>query len=258
MLKNLLSLLVSVLMVVVVTVFPATPSIVYAQSVVAEGQRTLVPDKNWKKTLEADLETVYKPTVLARKSILSGSFTGSRTGAVEDAGTVLVVKKAGILTGGIDYGFMRQSTVRDGELTKIFQQAEDRQYLLKPGDRVYVMDVKVGDDAVSLRIMTADSVEKVVSGTTISDRYNVMVKFEYDKALLPFADVAALQKVVSEILATEEEATAPKTIALGQTKAEVESVLGAPTTVINLGAKVTFVYPNMKVIFVDGKVSDVQ
>jgi hypothetical protein len=38
----------------------------------------------------------------------------------------------------------------------------------------------------------------------------------------------------------------------------VERILGKPQTVINLGARVTFVYPNMRIIFVDGKVADVQ
>jgi hypothetical protein len=116
----------------------------------------------------------------------------------------------------------------------------------------------VDNDSFALRIMTADPIEKVVRGTTISDRYTVHVKFEYDKAELPYADVGTLQKVVSAILATEEEASAPKTIALGQTPEEVVSVLGKPTTIIDLGARKTFVYPNMRILFVDGTVTDVQ
>ena len=49
-----------------------------------------------------------------------------------------------------------------------------------------------------------------------------------------------------------------KTIALGQTRLEVEAILGKPERIVDLGAKVTYVYKDMKVIFVDGKVSDVQ
>ncbi len=213
--------------------------------------------KNWKNALKADLEAAYPPTVLARNRL---SITGQRTGPVEKPGIVLVVAKPGILAGGIDYGVGRLSTVRNGTLTRIFQQAEDRQYLLKPGDRVYVMSVDVDDDAIALRLMTAMPIEKVVSGTTISDRYNVTLKFEYDKASLPTAGMPALQEVIAEFLTTEEQAASAntKTIALGQTRAEVESILGKPTTVIDLGSKVILVYPNMKVILADGKVSDVQ
>jgi hypothetical protein len=49
-----------------------------------------------------------------------------------------------------------------------------------------------------------------------------------------------------------------KTVALGQTMAEVEAILGKPETIVNLGTKVIYNYKGMKVIFVDGKVSDVQ
>ena len=53
-------------------------------------------------------------------------------------------------------------------------------------------------------------------------------------------------------------ASAPKTVELGQTVDQVQAVLGKPETIINLGTKVTFVYKNLKVVFADGKVVDVQ
>lgn len=52
--------------------------------------------------------------------------------------------------------------------------------------------------------------------------------------------------------------TAPKVIALGQTPEEVKLALGEPTTIIDLGQKKTLIYPNMKIVFMDGKVADVQ
>jgi len=39
---------------------------------------------------------------------------------------------------------------------------------------------------------------------------------------------------------------------------QVKQILGNPANTINLGPKTIFVYKNMKVIFVDAKVSDVQ
>lgn len=53
-------------------------------------------------------------------------------------------------------------------------------------------------------------------------------------------------------------ARTPKTVELGQTVDQVEAVLGKPETIINLGTKVTFVYKNLKVVFVDGRVVHVQ
>ena len=50
----------------------------------------------------------------------------------------------------------------------------------------------------------------------------------------------------------------PPTIALGQTPDQVTASFGQPTRIVDLGAKQIYTYPDMKVIFKDGKVSDVQ
>jgi hypothetical protein len=50
----------------------------------------------------------------------------------------------------------------------------------------------------------------------------------------------------------------PATIELGQTVDQVQTILGQPETVVDLGSKKIFVYKNLKVTFIDGRVSDVQ
>jgi len=50
----------------------------------------------------------------------------------------------------------------------------------------------------------------------------------------------------------------PPTITLGQSMDQIRSALGAPPRIIDLGAKKTWVYSDMKIIFVNGKVADVQ
>jgi hypothetical protein len=50
----------------------------------------------------------------------------------------------------------------------------------------------------------------------------------------------------------------PKTIALGQTIDQVTANFGQPTKILKLGAKQIYVYSDMKVTFVSGKVTDVQ
>jgi hypothetical protein len=50
----------------------------------------------------------------------------------------------------------------------------------------------------------------------------------------------------------------PKTIALKQTKDEVVANFGAPTKIVKLGTKEIDYYPDMKVTFVNNKVTDVQ
>ncbi|MGD0445140.1 MAG: hypothetical protein ABSA39_14495 [Edaphobacter sp.] len=51
---------------------------------------------------------------------------------------------------------------------------------------------------------------------------------------------------------------APKTIALNQTKDEVVANFGPPTKIVKLGTKEIDYYPDMKVTFVNNKVTDVQ
>lgn len=62
------------------------------------------------------------------------------------------------------------------------------------------------------------------------------------------------------VLASEDtgKAAPAKKIGLNQTPQQVEAILGKPETIIDLGPKITYVYKSMKVIFTDGKVTDVQ
>jgi hypothetical protein len=48
------------------------------------------------------------------------------------------------------------------------------------------------------------------------------------------------------------------TISLGMTPAQVERSMGRPKNTVDLGAKKIYVYPNLKVTFLNGRVSDVQ
>ncbi len=50
----------------------------------------------------------------------------------------------------------------------------------------------------------------------------------------------------------------PKTISLGQTKDQVVAIFGQPQRVANLGTKEIDYYPDMKVTYMRGKVTDVQ
>jgi hypothetical protein len=51
---------------------------------------------------------------------------------------------------------------------------------------------------------------------------------------------------------------APATVALGQSIQEVEAIMGKPGNVADLGSKKIYVYRDLKITFVDGKVTDVQ
>jgi hypothetical protein len=50
----------------------------------------------------------------------------------------------------------------------------------------------------------------------------------------------------------------PATITIGESSTEVLQAMGMPLQMIDLGKKKTYVYKNMKVVFMNDKVSDVQ
>jgi hypothetical protein len=69
-----------------------------------------------------------------------------------------------------------------------------------------------------------------------------------------------IQKIINPIVELEKDAQAAntKTVELGQTPDQVRAAVGAPDKIIKLGPKEIYVYKDMRVVFVDGKVSDVQ
>ena len=52
--------------------------------------------------------------------------------------------------------------------------------------------------------------------------------------------------------------TPPPTVSLGQTKDQVTAILGQPGKAAKLGAKEIYYYKDMKVIFLNGKVSNIE
>jgi hypothetical protein len=72
---------------------------------------------------------------------------------------------------------------------------------------------------------------------------------------------AAEQEVAAEVAASPAGAPAPGgqvNITLGQSIDNVTTALGSPIRIIDLGAKKIYTYKDMKIIFMNGKVSDVQ
>jgi hypothetical protein len=74
----------------------------------------------------------------------------------------------------------------------------------------------------------------------------------------PAAPAAAEAPAAPAAAVAPAPAAAPATISLGQTPDQVTAGMGAPTRIIDLGARKIYVYKDMKITFKDGKVSDVQ
>ena len=78
------------------------------------------------------------------------------------------------------------------------------------------------------------------------------------EAPVPNEPAAPVQQIVPPPPPPDAAPAQPKTIALGQTKDMVIAILGQPAKVAILGSKEIDYYPDMKVTFVKGKVTDIQ
>jgi hypothetical protein len=150
------------------------------------------------------------------------------------------------------------------------------------GEKVYVskIDVNHKDSKVSLAIIECDACNQVQDAS----QRKAQVVFQFPKDYLVGADGGQISDVINQILeiqaaddpaqqdqgqgqdaqgqqpAQQPEAPAgpPPTIQLGQTIEEVTGLLGTPTKVVNLGVKQIYVYKDMKIVFLRGRVADVQ
>jgi len=91
---------------------------------------------------------------------------------------------------------------------------------------------------------------------TLSYRAELNVKLPGLDTMTPDDVKKSIETVVADPAAVS--AVQSKTVKLGMSPDEVKQSLGNPDKIVDLGAKQVFIYKDMKVILIDGKVSDVQ
>lgn len=201
----------------------------------------------------------------ALKSKYQITKTGIDRVRITEPGTILVIQKEGI-SGDLssDMSFLNNK-VRGGQVAQAggfgaIMQDKKTSRTLKVGDKVYVFKIEVKDDQVRYFIITGDTYDVNVQGSTRQTRYKALLSFELGKEFLESASVDDVKKAVDAVIAPEADvkAASTKSVELGQTPAQVETILGRPDKIINLGAKKVYVYKDMKIVFVDDKVADVQ
>ena len=219
---------------------------------VVSAQPVLAKTEPWKATLTDSLNKTY----LLSKT----SFSFNR---IKEPGTVLVVQKEGLSGNKAGEGFSGMDVV-DGKITQrgskfgLIFGSNRRSF--KIGDKQYITTVTLKDAEIQFDLVTFDTYDVTTEGTTKAERYTSQVHFKFAEGYLDTAQFVAIKGTIFSVLAKEDElkAASPATVALDQTPAQVESALGKPEKVIDLGTKLIYVYKDMKVVFVDGKVSDVQ
>jgi hypothetical protein len=197
-----------------------------------------------------------------------------RTWDVIHPGCVLVVQRDGISTSPANAPFHAQHNYRDGQLKRsalnFFTQNEATTGRFVAGDRVFVTKTEVKGDNVVLSVLSADAPESM--------RAKASVSFEFPKGSLANLDFENVAVVIREVFApepevleqqppvTEQRSAAPpptkpdlhKNIELGATPEQVWSILGPPKFIADLGGKLIYVYPDLKVTFLNERVSDVK
>lgn len=159
-------------------------------------------------------------------------------------------------------------------------------HLFQVGDKVYPSKIEVnpGKDIVALSIVACDTCNKTDPPT-----YNkAQVIFQFPKGTLAKASAGDVEDTIGQLLSISEDTQQdqggqaaqgeqgaqggqgqqaaqqpeqqpePQTIQLGMTTDQVTGALGKPEKIVNLGAKQLYIYKDMKVTFLNGKVADVQ
>lgn len=137
--------------------------------------------------------------------------------------------------------------------------------ILKTGEQLYLYGVTTGEDYLQLELFTVKTY--VLPGMRGPTPLQASVRFQYEAGLAAVTPPQLLDDI-NKWFDTEERdnstwrrrgAVGPtRTVKLGQTLAEVTSIFGTPEKQVLLGNKVVFVYCDLKVIFIDGKVTDAE
>lgn len=184
---------------------------------------------------------------------------------VTDPGTVYVLKAEGInadratdvttLVNKVVNGKVEQPK---GFAAELFSKRTTKQ--MNPGDRLYLTRIDIKDHGILLWFISTETSEYMEKGSSRQVRFRAVLFFPLPDELMAAGKVNEIEKVIDPIVQSEATAKAAntKTVSMGQTPDEVKAAVGAPDKIIQLGAKEIYVYKDMKVIFMDNKVSDVQ
>lgn len=184
---------------------------------------------------------------------------------VTDPGPVYVLEAEGVNADRATDMTMLVNKVVDGHVEQpkgfgasMFSKQTTKQF--KPGDRLYLTKIDVKNDGLLLWFISTETADYQEKGSTKQTRYRAVLGFELPATLMDASKVEEIQKIINPIVELEKDAQAAntKTVELGQTPDQVKAAVGAPDKIIKLGPKEIYVYKDMKIVFQDGKVSDVQ
>jgi hypothetical protein len=257
----------------------------------------------------AQAPTLQEQLLAQYKLVKMGS--DSSGASVVDAGTLLAIKKGGILGVPSSDSNILSTKYQDGAVhspnnllskgigfgMKKFGK-EQTTRLFQVGEKVYPskVEVKADKDVVNFSIIACDTCNKTDPPTY----YKATVVFQFAKGYLTKASAGEVEDTIGQLLSIssddsqqdqgqqdqggqqggqqdqgqqgqgqqggqgaqqggqDQQQAEPQTIEKGMTPDQVTNALGKPDKIVNLGPKQLYIYKDLKVTFVNGKVSDVQ
>jgi hypothetical protein len=226
-------------------------------------------------TLQEQLSAQYKPVKM-------GSDSGGV--AVVEPGTLLAVQKGGVLSVPWKALALCPAKFQDNSLHPSagfcagMVKSVSKYY--QKGDKVYPVKIDVNLDKakISFTVVACDSCNGVNPPTSMKGE----VVFQFAKGYLEKASAGEIEDAIGQVFSIsnddqqaqggdanaqqgppqaappEPQQAEPQTVQLGMTTDQVQSALGKPEKIFNVGAKQIYVYKDVKVTFLNGKVSDVQ
>lgn len=211
---------------------------------------------------------------------------------ITTAGSILTLKKDNLITVGMSSGSICPNTYKDGRITQgklaaltcgraMSAAGQAKRKVFLDGQKLWVTSIEVKDGGVVFGLYT-DAYE--------GERFVATLTFPFAKGSLPTPE--EVEGVVAEVFSTDSpvEPTSaeqkpvppaggsinprqeapppiappppppaePKTINVGMTIEQVLANFGQPEKIVKLGAKQVYVYKDLKVTFVNNKVTDVK
>ena len=228
-------------------------------------------------TLQEQLSAQYK-------LVKMGSDSGGV--AVVDPGTLLAVQKGGVLSVPWKAMALCPAKFQDNNLHPsagmCAAMVKSVSKYFQKGDKVYPTRIEVSLDKgkISFTVVACDSCNGVNPPTSMKGE----VVFQFAKGYLEKANVGEVEDTIGQVFSIssddqqgqsgdasqqqqagqqqpaqpEQQQAEPQTIQLGMTTDQVQAALGKPEKIFNLGSKQIYVYKDVKLTFLNGKVSDVQ
>ncbi len=196
--------------------------------------------------MRADIQARYKPTVF------------DKLGFLKESGSVLVVRREGLRVGRPG-SFNRPNLIRDGQLVEggggSVPLGGGLDGVLKQGERLRLHGVRVDENAVELDLATLES--HVVTGSRSAVQLQAIVRFRYDAGLASLTS----RRVLDDLdlwLGSESALKSSRTVRQGQSPEEVAAILGEPEKKVILDSKTLFIYSDMRLIFRDGRLVELE